>query len=160
MKRYQHKSVDRLNTWINEKLNKVHFPVIHNIHDYFSMTATIIANDPILWKQMYIDKVDTFAKAHAAVKANKQATTHSKMLTASGTNSSEMDFVSSYRQRRGLTPMHQAKLYPTALLHGREVIVRPQANQATRCSQICSKLKLPLLAPSTPVRIQNPITRK
>ena len=98
MKRHQHESADRLNARINEKLNEVDFSVITDIRDYFGMTATIIANDPILRKQMYLDKVDTYAKAHAAVKADEQATTHSKMLTASASNSSEMNFVSSYRR--------------------------------------------------------------
>jgi hypothetical protein len=59
-------------------LNKVDFAVIRDIRDYFGMTATIIANDPALRKRMYLDKVDMYAKAHAAVKADEQGTVHSK----------------------------------------------------------------------------------
>jgi hypothetical protein len=79
MKRHQHESADRLNARIKEKLNEVDFSVITDIRDYFGMTATIIAKDPILRKQMYLDKVDTYAKAHTAVKADEQATTYSKI---------------------------------------------------------------------------------
>jgi hypothetical protein len=100
MKHYQHEYADRLNVCINEKLNEVDFSVICDIQDLFGMTATIIANNPVLCKKMYLDKVDTYAKAHIAVKADKQATTHSKMHTASGTNSDEINFVASYRRNQ------------------------------------------------------------
>jgi hypothetical protein len=70
MKRHPHEMVDHLNARINEKLNKIDFTVITDLKDYFDMTATIIANDPTLRKHMYLDKVDTYAKAHTALKAN------------------------------------------------------------------------------------------
>jgi hypothetical protein len=38
------------------------------------MTATIITNDPALHKHVYLDKVDTNAKAHTAVKADELTT--------------------------------------------------------------------------------------
>ncbi len=93
MKPYPHLSADRLNKLVNKKLNKVDFSVIHDIGNYFGMTATTIANIPILCKQMYLDKVDTYPKAHSAVKADTQATTHSKMLTESDAVLSEINFV-------------------------------------------------------------------
>jgi hypothetical protein len=62
------------------------------------MTATIIANNPALCKHMYLDKVNMDAKAHAAVKADEQATVHSKMVTAAAAASTEMNFLSSHKK--------------------------------------------------------------
>ena len=103
MKRQPHESADRLNARINEKLNKVDFDVITDIRDYFGMTATIIASNPQLRKQMYLDKVDTYAKAHAAVKADEQASTHAQMVTNAASSNeitSDINFVSSYKKNR------------------------------------------------------------
>ena len=111
MKRYTHESADALHARINEKLNKVDFSVITDIRDYFGMTATIIANDPVLRKQMYLDKVDTYAKAHAATKADEQATSHSKMInaaTSSSSTSAVLDSVSSYKRGQNQTNQRNA----------------------------------------------------
>jgi hypothetical protein len=66
-----------LNALINEKLNEAYFSVINAICDNFGTMGT---NDPALCKWMYLDKVDTYAKALPAVKAYKQATVHSRMI--------------------------------------------------------------------------------
>ena len=111
MKRHALESADKLHARINEKLNKVDFSVIKDIRDYFGMTATIIANDPALRKQMYLDKVDTYAKAHAAVKADEQATSHSKMVdaaTRSSSTSATINAVSSYRRGQNRTNQQNA----------------------------------------------------
>jgi hypothetical protein len=69
------------------------------MHDYFGMTAKIIANDPVLRKCMHLDKVDTNAKGHAAVQEDKQATIHSKMVTtATAASSADLNFVSTYKK--------------------------------------------------------------
>ncbi|MBV5344408.1 MAG: hypothetical protein JZU63_02160, partial [Rhodoferax sp.] len=98
MKRHQHETADHLNARINEKLNEVDFSVITDIRDYFGMTATIIANDPALHKRMYLDKVDTYAKAHAAVKADEQATVHSRMVSSAASTSADINAMSTYRR--------------------------------------------------------------
>ena len=99
MKRQPHETADHLNARINEKLNEVDFTVITDLRDYFGMTATIIANDPVLRKRMYLDKVNTYAKAHAAVKADEQATIHSKMVSeAAAASSSDLNYVSTYKK--------------------------------------------------------------
>ncbi len=46
-------------------------------------TARIIANHPALRKSIYLNKVDTYAKAHADDKGDEQATVHSKMVATS-----------------------------------------------------------------------------
>ena len=98
MKRHPHETADHLNARINEKLNEVDFSVITDIRDYFGMTATIIANDPALRKRMYLDKVDSYAKAHAAVKADEQATVHSRMVSSAGTASADANAMSAYKK--------------------------------------------------------------
>ena len=103
MKRTPHETADHLNARINEKLNQVDFAVITDIRDYFGMTATIIANDPVLRKRMYLDKVDTYAKAHAAVKADEQASIHSKMVTAASSTPFDLNYVSSYKKNQKAT---------------------------------------------------------
>ena len=111
MKRHAHESADKLHARINEKLNKVDFSVIKDIRDYFGMTATIIANEPTLRKQMYLDKVDTYAKAHAAVKADEQATSHSKMVgaaTSSSSTSATLNAVSSYKRNQNQSHQNNA----------------------------------------------------
>jgi predicted KAP-like P-loop ATPase len=60
MKRHPHETADHLNARINEKLNRVDFTVITDLRNYFGMTAKIIANDPVLRKCMYLDKVNTY----------------------------------------------------------------------------------------------------
>jgi O-acetyl-ADP-ribose deacetylase (regulator of RNase III) len=82
MKRHPHETADNLNARINEKLNQIDFTVITDICDYFVMTTTVIANDPALCKRIYLDKVDTYAKEHAAVKVDEQAQVHSKMVSS------------------------------------------------------------------------------
>ena len=103
-----------MNARINEKLTEVDFAVITDIRDYFGMTATIIANNPTLRKRMYLDKVDTYAKAHAAVKTDEQATIHSR-LTKSADTVEQINAMSSYR--RGQNDKSQA----SQLLNQRQV---------------------------------------
>jgi hypothetical protein len=99
MKHQPYKTADHLNARITEKLNEVNFTVITDLRDYFGMTATIIANDPVLRKHMYLDKVNTYAKAHVAVKADKQA---SKMVSAATTaaSSKDLNFVSTKKGQK------------------------------------------------------------
>jgi hypothetical protein len=73
MKRHQHETADHLNTRMKEKISKVNFSFITDIRDYLGMTATIIANQPALRKRRCLDKVDTYVKVHAAVKADESA---------------------------------------------------------------------------------------
>jgi hypothetical protein len=48
---------------------------------------------------MHLDKVDMYAEAHAAVKADEQATVHSKIVTTAAAASSEINFVSLYKAK-------------------------------------------------------------
>jgi hypothetical protein len=100
MKRHAHETADHLNARISKELNEVDFAVITDIQDYFRMMATIIANDPALRKRMYLDKVNIYAKAHTAVKADEQATVHSKMMTTATAVSSEMNLSPRIRESK------------------------------------------------------------
>jgi hypothetical protein len=71
MKRHSYNTADHINAHINEKLNQVDFVIIIDIHDYFGRTTSIIANNPILTKCMYLHKVDMYEKAHTAIKAGE-----------------------------------------------------------------------------------------
>ena len=82
MKRYPNETADHLNARINEKLTQCDTSSITDVRDYLGLIATIVACEPHLRKRMYLDKINTHAKAALAVKADEQATVHSKMLPA------------------------------------------------------------------------------
>jgi hypothetical protein len=84
------------------------------------MTATIIANDPVLQQGMYLDKVNTYAKAHAAVKADEQASIHSKIVSeVSNAWLTDLNFVSTYKKdQKTRRPRHNGM----ALLAATQVV--------------------------------------
>ncbi len=56
------------------------------------------------YAHMYLDKLNTYAKAHVAVEANKQASIHSNMvLAAAATSSAELNFMSMYKKGQKAT---------------------------------------------------------
>jgi hypothetical protein len=58
--------------------------------DYFGMTAPIITIKLALRKHMHLFKIDMYANAHTSVKADEQATGHSKMLNSTGLATSDI----------------------------------------------------------------------
>jgi hypothetical protein len=72
--------------------------MLTDIYNYFGMTATIIHNDPLLPKCMHINKVELYANAHAANKADEQATVHSRMWSTVSTALPDISYVWSHKE--------------------------------------------------------------
>ena len=79
MKRFQSETADHLNARIQEKLNQCDFSKVTDICEYTGFLATMVAVDNPLRKRMFLDKIDTYAKARIAVKNDEQATANSKL---------------------------------------------------------------------------------
>jgi hypothetical protein len=129
---------DHLNARINEKLNEVDFSVITDLRNYFGMTATIIANHPILRKRLYLDKFNTYAKAHSAVKDDEQASIHSKMVSAAAsyTSSKDLNFVSTYkRDQKATSQASQSQRSNFSGSHANSGTSSNHANQSTGFSR-------------------------
>jgi hypothetical protein len=99
MKRYPNESADHLNARINEKLAQCDFTGVHDIRDYIGLIATIQACEVQLRKRMFYDKVNTHAKAAMAVKAEEQATSHSKMLSD---DAAKVNAMSTYKKIKSM----------------------------------------------------------
>ena len=95
MKRMPSETADHLIARVHEKLGQCDTSHITDMRDYLGMVGIMVACEPGLRKRMYLDKVDTFAKASAAVKADEHATTHARMKTA---DSAEINATSSYKR--------------------------------------------------------------
>ena len=95
MKRYPGETADHLIARINEKLTQCDTSHITDVRDYLGLIATIVACNESLRKRMHLDKVDTFAKAMQAVKADESATTHSKLTPA---DSAHVNATSTYKR--------------------------------------------------------------
>ena len=77
MKRYQSETADHLNARIQDKLNQCDFSGVTDMREYMGFVATTVAVDNPLRKRMFLDKVDSYAKARIAVKTDEQATANS-----------------------------------------------------------------------------------
>ena len=97
LKRYPNETADHLNARINEKLGQCDFTGVTDIRDYIGLIATIQSCDVQLRKRMFYDKVNTHAKAALAVKAEEQATSHSKMLSE---DTAQAHATSSYKREQ------------------------------------------------------------
>ena len=97
MKRQQNETADHLIARVHEKLAQCDTNHITDMRDYLGMVGIMVACEPSLQKRMFLDKVDTFAKAAAAVKADAQATSHSKMTPADQAN---INATSSYKKEQ------------------------------------------------------------
>ena len=82
MKRMPSETADHLIARVHEKLGQCDTNHITDMRDYLGMVGIMVACEPGLRKRMYLDKVDTFAKASAAVKADEHATSHARMAPA------------------------------------------------------------------------------
>ena len=95
MKRMPSETADHLIARVHEKLGQCDTNHITDMRDYLGMVGIMVACEPGLRKRMYLDKVDTFAKASAAVKADEHATSHARMRSA---DSAEINATSSYKK--------------------------------------------------------------
>ena len=95
MKRMPSETADHLIARVHEKLGQCDTNHITDMRDYLGMVGIMVACEPGLRKRMYLDKVDTFAKASAAVKADEHATSHARMRPA---DSAEINATSSYKR--------------------------------------------------------------
>ena len=95
MKRLENETADHLIARVHEKLAQCDTNHITDMRDYLGMVGIMVACEPSLRKRMYLDKVDTFAKAAAAVKADAQATSHSRMTPA---DQASISATSSYKR--------------------------------------------------------------
>ena len=116
MKKFPSETADHLNARIQDKLNQCDFSKVTDIREFIGFLATMVAVESSLRKRMFLDKVDTYAKARIAVKSDEQATanaklSHSHEASAHATSSYKKDqkaFRQNFNPEQEFRPRDQA----------------------------------------------------
>jgi hypothetical protein len=127
MKRFSSESADHLNAQIQDKLNQCDFSKVTDVREYIGFLATMVAVDSSLRKRLFLDKVDTYAKARIAVKSDKQATANAKL---SNNHEASAHATSSYKKdQKAFCQIQKENSNP-------EIRTAPKDNPVQRATQI------------------------